>query len=286
MAKALMDERLLDVPFSKPFYKLILDEELDFEDFKIIQPDIGETVACIYKYSKKRKNIQQDESLTTEQKEKRISELKCMKGSIEEMELVFALPEGSLIENGENIDLTSQNVDEFIRLTKSLYMGEGIAAQITAFKKGFNEFFPISHLRIFANNEIDKALCGASQHSVSWEIKDIRDGLDIQTGLAPNSRAVNSLVNIMAGFTLEQRRSFLSWITGSPRLPVGGFKALTTKISVYRKLPEKGWSIDEDYPSVVSCFSKIHIPDYSTQEIMLERIIWAMGKGTGRYTRT
>jgi len=90
----------------------------------------------------------------------------------------------------------------------------------------------------------------------------------------------------MAGFTLEQRRSFLSWITGSPRLPVGGFKALTTKISVYRKLPEKGWSIDEDYPSVVSCFSKIHIPDYSTQEIMLERIIWAMGKGTGRYTRT
>lgn len=37
-----------------------------------------------------------------------------------------------------------------------------------------------------------------------------------------NSRAVKILFEILSGYTQEEQRLFLQFVTGSPRLPVGG----------------------------------------------------------------
>jgi len=288
-AKALMDDKLLDIPFSMPFYKLILGEELDLDSLKIIYPDIGTVVCQLERFCRGRSKISTDSTLDPAEKIKKISQLetKLLGCSIEDLGLAFAFAEGPLKENGENIDLTKENVEEYLNLIRSAFLVQGISLQMDAFKKGFNQFFPIVHLRIFSASELEILLCGACQDTVSWEEAEIIEGLSIQAGFSRTSRAITFLLKTMMGFNKQQRRCFLSWVTGTPRLPVGGFRSKQfQKISVFRKLPpEHSIEPDNDLPSVIACFSKLNIPDYSTQEIMLDRILFSMGRtGTGKYT--
>ena len=42
-----MDDRLLDIPFSVPFYKLLLSIPLTYRDIKFIDRQIGETIEIL-----------------------------------------------------------------------------------------------------------------------------------------------------------------------------------------------------------------------------------------------
>ena len=84
-----------------------------------------------------------------------------------------------------------------------------------------------------------------------------------------DSKVVKDLVGMMVAFEDSERRAFLSFATGSPRLPVGGeqtkstcgsllilksgFRALHPSLTVVRKLPEPGHHADEYLPSVMTC---------------------------------
>ncbi len=41
-------------------------------------------------------------------------------------------------------------------------------------------------------------------------------------GYHENSRAVKYLLEVLTELSPEERRKFLLWVTGSPRLPIGG----------------------------------------------------------------
>ena len=53
-----------------------------------------------------------------------------------------------------------------------------------------------------------------------------------------NSRAVKWLFDIMINFEVEEQRAFLQFVTGSPRLPVGGFRMLHPPLTIVRKTAE------------------------------------------------
>ena len=85
----------------------------------------------------------------------------------------------------------------------------------------------------------------------------------------------------------EGRRSFLLFMTGSPRLPNGGFAGMDPKFTVVLKKPEvpKGTKqaisqeiinssryIDEILPSVMTCQNYIKLPSYSTYEVLKAKL--------------
>jgi len=100
----------------------------------------------------------------------------------------------------------------------------------------------------------------------------------------------------MSSYDAQERRKFVQFVTGSPRLPVGGtwnsildwkhkfnfcdlgFKALQPPLTIVRKTIETG---DEDafLPSVMTCVNYLKLPDYSTIEIMRERLRVAAEEG-------
>ena len=52
----------------------------------------------------------------------------------------------------------------------------------------------------------------------------------------------------------EERRKFLKFVTGSPRLPNNGFAALDPKLTVVLKKPlNSSENVDEILPSVMTC---------------------------------
>lgn len=50
----------------------------------------------------------------------------------------------------------------------------------------------------------------------------LMDSVKADHGYNMDSKSVRNLLQAMSEFTLQQRREFLQFITGSPKLPIGG----------------------------------------------------------------
>jgi E3 ubiquitin-protein ligase TRIP12 len=291
VAKAIMDNRLLDIPFSNSFFKLLLDEPLTFQDLMDILPEVGEFHHELELAFLKRQSILNNSSLDANQKKAQCALIKISKGScnlndIEAMELEFSLAQGSLCEMKRDDFVSLDNLGEYLNLVKDVYLGEGISQQIAAFRSGFNQFFPIVNLQVFTPPELG-LLIGGTSSPQSWTQEEILSGLLFGVGLSEKSKVIKYLLELLMSFTEEQRRYFLIWITATPRLPVGGWASLSPKITIMAKvLSVDSLGEDQDVPTANACFHQLKVPAYSTIEIMKERMVWAMGKGTGSFDLT
>uniref|UniRef100_A0A914QNI9 E3 ubiquitin-protein ligase n=1 Tax=Panagrolaimus davidi TaxID=227884 RepID=A0A914QNI9_9BILA len=68
-----------------------------------------------------------------------------------------------------------------------------------------------------------------------------------------------------------QRKSFLQFATGCSSLPPGGLANLHPPLTIVRK-SESG---DGAYPSVNTCVHYLKVPDYSSKELLRERLLSA-----------
>lgn len=99
-------------------------------------------------------------------------------------------------------------------------------------------------------------------------------------GFTKESKAVQNFVDILAEFDQQQQRLFLQFITGSPKLPVGGFKALNPPLTIVNKSSENP---DQYLPSVMTCANYLKLPDYSSLDIAKKRLLFAMSEGQGSF---
>lgn len=67
----------------------------------------------------------------------------------------------------------------------------------------------------------------------------------------------------------DERPSFLKFLTGSKRLPLGGFKNLYPNLTIVQKKENKdrGQVPDDLLPSVMSCVNYVKCPEYSSYEV-------------------
>jgi E3 ubiquitin-protein ligase TRIP12 len=76
-------------------------------------------------------------------------------------------------------------------------------------------------------------------------------------------------LRFMSELTLDERRSFLKFVTGSPRLPHGGFASLDPKMTLVHKKPLLlKDNPDHILPSVMTCQNFVKLPSYSSFEVL------------------
>ena len=107
--------------------------------------------------------------------------------------------------------------------------------------------------------------------------------LKFDHGYTRASRAVGYLLDVLGSFSDEQLCQFLKFVTGSPRLPVGGLARLSPRLTIVQKRPESGISPDAYLPSVMTCANYLKLPDYSSKEVMCERILTSINEGQGSF---
>ena len=133
--------------------------------------------------------------------------------------------------------VTSDNVDEYITSVINVVIGKGVQAQAQALREGFSKVFPIKDLAKFTVDEL-VMLFGNSDEDWSEESKCMRflsvstqsntnppalgEALKADHGFTADSKAIQNLIEIMAEYDSVTRRSYLQFITGSPKLPIGG----------------------------------------------------------------
>ncbi|XP_066883222.1 E3 ubiquitin-protein ligase TRIP12 isoform X32 [Kogia breviceps] len=282
MAKAIMDFRLVDLPLGLPFYKWMLRQEtsLTSHDLFDIDPVVARSVYHLEDIVRQKKRLEQDKSQTKESLQDALETLTMNGCSVEDLGLDFTLPGFPNIElkkGGKDIPVTIHNLEEYLRLVIFWALNEGVSRQFDSFRDGFESVFPLSHLQYFYPEELDQLLCGSKADT--WDAKTLMECCRPDHGYTHDSRAVKFLFEILSSFDNEQQRLFLQFVTGSPRLPVGGFRSLNPPLTIVRKTFESTENPDDFLPSVMTCVNYLKLPDYSSIEIMREKLLMAAREG-------
>ncbi|KAF5951530.1 hypothetical protein HYC85_009474 [Camellia sinensis] len=290
IAKALQDGRLLDLPMSTAFYKLVLGQELDLYDILSFDAELGKTVQELQALVFRKQYL---ESMGGHSFCEEIDDLRFRGASIEDLCLDFTLPgypDYVLKLGEENVDINK--LEEYLSLVVDATVKTGIMRQIEAFKAGFNQV-SLRHLNStnISPHELDYLLCGRRE---LWEADTLVDHIKFDHGYTAKSPAIVNLLEIMGEFTPEQQRAFCQFVTGAPRLPPGGLAVLNPKLTIVRKHSSTAGNTisngtglseaaDDDLPSVMTCANYLKLPPYSTKDIMFKKLLYAISEGQGSF---
>ncbi|XVE55632.1 hypothetical protein DITRI_Ditri03aG0174200 [Diplodiscus trichospermus] len=146
VGKALFDGQLLDVHFTRSFYKHILGVKVTYHDIEAIDPD----------YFKNLKWMLEND----------ISDVLDLTFSIDADEEKLILYERTqvtdyeLIPGGRNIKVTEENKHQYVDLVAEHRLTTAIRPQINAFLEGFNELIPRELISIFNDKELELLISG------------------------------------------------------------------------------------------------------------------------------
>ncbi|XBH75273.1 hypothetical protein VPH35_102061 [Triticum aestivum] len=289
VAKVLQDGRLLDLPLSTAFYKLILGQELDLFDIISFDAELGKTLQELQVLVERRRFLES----TCGKDQLEVADLRFRGAPIEDLCLDFTLPgfpDYILKEGEQNTIVNIHNLEEYVSLVVDATVKSGIMKQVEAFRSGFSQVFDISSLQIFSPQELDYLICGRQE---IWEAESLVDNIKFDHGFTAKSPAIINLLEIMAEFTPDQQHAFCQFVTGASRLPTGGLAALSPKLTIVRKHPSSGVSTlntsgvtdaaDDDLPSVMTCANYLKLPPYSTKEVMRKKLLYAILEGRGSF---
>ncbi|KAJ3137194.1 Ubiquitin fusion degradation protein 4 [Physocladia obscura] len=300
VAKALLDSRIVDMPFSSIFLEMVVwGRHWDLEDIttidnvgaslnviKHVDGNLHASLSDIFKFAQLASAIESNKELTAQEKKDSLATITVKGARLEELCLDFTLPGYPSIElqvNGENTPITLENVSTYVARVIEATIGNGVQTQVDAFRAGFCKVFDIAVLKCFSVQELS-LLMGGSSENEDWTYLTIMDAIKADHGYTRESQPIQCLAEMMESFTAVERREFLMFVTGSPKLPIGGFKALNPRLTVVRKSADiVGTNMDEYLPSVMTCVNYLKVPAYSSKDVMRERFEVAMKEGQGSF---
>ncbi|XP_077394935.1 E3 ubiquitin-protein ligase HECTD1 isoform X2 [Festucalex cinctus] len=281
-------EFIMDPPKPKPpaWYHGILT----WDDFQLVNPHRASFLKEVKELAVKRRQILTSKVLSEDEKNTRLQDLMLRNplGSgppigIEDLGLNFQFCPSSKVHgfsavdlkpNGDDEMVTMENAEDYVELMFDFCMHTGIQKQMEAFREGFNCVFPMEKLSSFSHKEVQMILCG--NQSPSWTSDDIINYTEPKLGYTRDSAGFLRFVRVLCGMSSDERKAFLQFTTGCSTLPPGGLANLHPRLTIVRKVDAS----DSSYPSVNTCVHYLKLPEYSSEDIMRERLLAAtMEKG-------
>ncbi|PMD27705.1 hypothetical protein NA56DRAFT_653552 [Hyaloscypha hepaticicola] len=286
VARSMIDSRIIDVSFNPTFFRIGDGSKTvtpSLGAVKTVDSQLATSLKLIKKFAVGKKAIDENPNLTPAQKVAYAEALEIDGVHIDDLGLDFTLPGYSSIEllpNGSQIAVSIDNVELYLEKVIDFTLGSGVQRQVAAFRAGFTQVFPYSALSAFTPDEL-VMLFGRIEED--WSLETLMDSIKADHGFNMDSKSVKNLLQTMSELTLPERRDFLQFTTGSPKLPIGGFKALTPMFTVVCKPSEPPYTSDDYLPSVMTCVNYLKLPDYTNLDVMRRRMNTAIKEGQGAF---
>uniref|UniRef100_K3X469 HECT-type E3 ubiquitin transferase n=1 Tax=Globisporangium ultimum (strain ATCC 200006 / CBS 805.95 / DAOM BR144) TaxID=431595 RepID=K3X469_GLOUD len=161
-----------------------------------------------------------------------------------------------LIPDGRHIDVTDENKHEYVERRFRYLLFESVSSQLYVFLKGIYEVIPQELLMLFDPEEFDYLLCGSDEIDVDdWE-RNTRYTVGLH-----GHQAVVWFWELVREMPNEYRRRLLHFATGSSRVPIAGFSALTSYDGRLCPFTLKGVRLVKDgYIVSHACFNRLDLP--------------------------
>jgi len=251
VAKAVYDGQVLDAYFTRSFLKHVLG----------IKPDWHDLQSLDFQHYKNLKWMLDNpiDNVIFETFEANVSSYGMKKS--------YALPGG-----GADIDVTDANKNEYVRQIADFKMTTQIKRQIDAFVEGLHILIPHWLISIFSWAELDLLICGMPE----IDIKDMMENTEYHSGLTKNTECIKWFWECVQEMDAEERALLLQFITGTSKVPIGGFKALPGMDGIQRLQIHASGNSDTMLPSAHTCFNQLDLPRYSSKKILKEKVMLAV----------
>ncbi|XP_021706978.1 E3 ubiquitin-protein ligase Nedd-4 isoform X3 [Aedes aegypti] len=246
--------KLLDAFFIRPFYKMMLQKQIDLKDMESVDTEYYNSLLYI--------------------KENDPSEL-MLTFSVDE-ESFGTTSQRDLKPNGANIEVTNDNKDEYIKLVIDWRFVARVKSQMHAFLEGFGSLVPLHLLKIFDENELELLMCGIQSIDVSdWKKNTLYKG-----DYYANHVVVQWFWRAVLSFNNEMRSRLLQFVTGTSRVPMNGFKELYGSNGPQMFTIEK-WGTTDNFPRAHTCFNRLDLPPYESYSHLKDKLVKAIEGSQG-----
>ncbi|KAM4572593.1 NEDD4-like E3 ubiquitin-protein ligase WWP2 isoform 2-T2 [Odontesthes bonariensis] len=255
IAMALYHGKFIDTGFTLPFYKRMLDKKPTLKDLESIDPEFFNSIMWV--------------------KENNLEECGVELYFAQDMEILGKVSTHQLKDDGENELVTEENKEEYIGLLTDWRFTRGVEEQTKAFLDGFNEVVPLEWLRYFDEKELELMLCGMQEIDMAdWQKNTI------YRHYTKNSKQIHWFWQVVKEMDNEKRIRLLQFVTGTCRLPVGGFTELIGSNGPQKfcidKVGKETW-----LPRSHTCFNRLDLPPYRSLEQLREKLMFAIEETEG-----
>lgn len=235
LGRALLEGTVLNFHLCVPLLKLILGTPLSIDDVKYFDPDVYKNMMWM---------LEND--------------------GVEALDLDFSVMERvgdrtmpvDLVPNGHNIEVTDANKQEYLEHKFEHLLVYSVADQLYVFLKGIYEVIPPRLFMLFDYEELDYLMYGSPEINVhDWEQNTaVAESVARSPVLCWFWELVREMPN-------EYRRRLLQFTTGCSRVPLVGFKGLTSydgKVCLFTIHGIVG--APNEFIRSYACFNRLDLP--------------------------
>ncbi|KAF9582823.1 hypothetical protein BGW38_010715 [Lunasporangiospora selenospora] len=176
-----------------------------------------------------------------------------------------------LIPGGQDIPVTNENREEYVKAYIDHYVNQHISQEFEAFHRGFEKICGGKALKLLRPEELELLLCGNSD----LDMHELEVNCLYDDGFSSAHPLIKSFWEIVhQELTAKQHKELLVFVTGSDRVPIRGLKDLLFVIQ--RNGPDS-----DRLPTALTCFSRLLLPEYSHRDKMKERLVTAIENSNG-----
>jgi E3 ubiquitin-protein ligase TRIP12 len=176
--------------------------------------------------------------------------------------------------------VTAANALAYVEAVCARILRDGVAAQVAAIRGGLADMGLGAATRgVFSAEELELVALGADGGGRPWTPRLLAEAVRCDHGYDRGSGALKRLFAILSELDAADRRRFLQFTTGSPRLPVGGLGQLRPRLTVVQRTPPAGARADDCLPSASTCVHCLKLPDYSGTDVMRAKLLLAIREG-------
>ncbi|KAL1124232.1 hypothetical protein AAG570_002002, partial [Ranatra chinensis] len=255
IAMALYHGRFIYSGFTMPFYKRMLNKKLTMKDIESVDPEFYNSLVWI--------------------RDNNIDDCGLEMFFSADFEILGQVIHHELKEGGDKIRVEEENKEEYLRLMTEWRITRGIEEQTKAFLDGFNEVVPLEWLKYFDERELELMLCGMQEIDIDdWHRNSI------YRHYTRNSKQVLWFWQFVRQADSEKRARLLQFVTGTCRVPVGGFAELMGSNGPQRfcieKVGKETW-----LPRSHTCFNRLDLPPYKSYDQLVDKLNYAIEETEG-----
>uniref|UniRef100_A0A8C0SIR8 Ubiquitin-protein ligase E3C n=1 Tax=Canis lupus familiaris TaxID=9615 RepID=A0A8C0SIR8_CANLF len=242
LGKALYENMLVELPFAGFFLSKLLgtSADVDIHHLASLDPEVYKNLLF----------------------------LKSYEGDVEELGLNFTvvnndLGEAQVVElkfGGKDIPVTSANRIAYIHLVADYRLNRQIRQHCLAFRQGLANVVNLEWLRMFDQQEIQVLISGAQ---VPISLEDLKSFTNYSGGYSADHPVIKVFWRVVEGFTDEEKRKLLKFVTSCSRPPLLGFKELYPAFCIHN-----GGSDLERLPTASTCMNLLKLPEFYDETLL------------------
>lgn len=250
IGKAIYDGQLLDAYFTRSFYKHILGLRPNYHDIEAQDPEYYKSLKWM---------LENDITGILDY---------TMSSEYDEFGQQTVI---DLVPNGRNIAVTEENKADYVKLVTEVRMTKAIEKQIQHFKDGFYEMIPQKDVKIFNALELELLMSGLPDIDVA----DLKANVEY-TGYTSSSPQINWFWRCVGKMNQEDLARLVMFVTGTSKVPLEGFSDLQGMNGMQKFHIHRVTGNSLRLPSAHTCFNQLDLPEYSSAEILSERLLRAV----------